>query len=182
MSNVDRTKLNALVSNLDAGKFADPELLQVVIEEVYNNLDIRPDNTETLTKTNTTAYTPSSDYHPSTKRYVDQTVAGIVLGDVPDGSITKAKLSNEVSSQLSDHNFSVTATDASGKPTQTQYKRQNTTLYLQVDASNPDAKGNYQTITEKHYDADGTTLLKTVTWTVAYNANGLITSRTWAVT
>lgn len=74
MSAIDRTKLNALVINLDAGKFADPELLQSVIEEVYTNLDIRPDKTETLTKTNTTVFTPSAEYHPSTKKYTNDEI------------------------------------------------------------------------------------------------------------
>lgn len=30
---------------------------------------------EVLTKSNTTSYTPTSDYHPSTKKYVDDSVS-----------------------------------------------------------------------------------------------------------
>lgn len=74
MSVVDRTKLNALVANLDAGKFADPELLQAVEEEVYTQLDIRPDNTEVVGKSNTTAFTPTQPYQPATKQYVDDQI------------------------------------------------------------------------------------------------------------
>ena len=36
---------------------------------------------EVLTKTNTTAYTPTADYHPSTKKYVDDAITGIISGD-----------------------------------------------------------------------------------------------------
>lgn len=41
---------------------------------------------------NTSAYTPTSNYHPSTKLYVDQTVAGAVLGGIPNNSITDIKM------------------------------------------------------------------------------------------
>ncbi|MDF2592918.1 MAG: hypothetical protein K0S75_2384, partial [Clostridia bacterium] len=66
------------------------------------------------------------------------------------------------------YNMTVTATDTNGKPIQTQYKREDATLYLQVDASNADANGYYQTIAERYYDIDGVTLLNTVTWTLVY--------------
>ena len=92
-----------------------------------------------------------------------------------------ATFKGNTETQLADYNFSVTATDANGKPTQTQYKRADTTLYLQVDATNPDANGNYQTITEQYYDTDGMTLLKTITWTITYNADGLVTGRNLVV-
>lgn len=88
---------------------------------------------------------------------------------------------NVKSKAYEDYNFSVTSYDEKGKPTQTQYKRPNNTLYLQVDASNADTNGNYQTVTEKYYDINGTTLLKTVTWTITFNADGVITARNWAV-
>ena len=37
----------------------------------------KADKTEVLTKTNTTEYTPSANYHPATKKYVDDVAAGI---------------------------------------------------------------------------------------------------------
>lgn len=88
---------------------------------------------------------------------------------------------NDYEKKLSEYNFSVTTSDANGTPTQTQYRRQNNTLYLQVNATNPNANGNYQTITEKYYDNAGTNVVKTITWTLTYNSNGLVTSRSWAV-
>lgn len=46
-----------------------------------------------LTTNNTTPFTPTGNYQPATKKYVDDTTAGVVLGTVPDGSVTPAKLS-----------------------------------------------------------------------------------------
>lgn len=50
--------------------------------------------TEVLTRTNTDVYTPTASTHPATKKYVDDTTAGVVLGQIPDGTVTDAKLSN----------------------------------------------------------------------------------------
>lgn len=49
-----------------------------------------------LKKTNTASYTPTSNYHPSTKKYVDDTVASATLGALPDNSIENAKLDEDV--------------------------------------------------------------------------------------
>ena len=39
--------------------------------------------TDVLTKTNTTSFTPTADYHPATKKYVDDSIAAI---DIPTGN------------------------------------------------------------------------------------------------
>ncbi len=43
--------------------------------------------TDVLTKTNTTSYAPTSDYHPATKKYVDDNIgrAGILVVNITDG-------------------------------------------------------------------------------------------------
>lgn len=92
MGNVDRAKLNLLVPNLAIGQTADPEKREAVFLEIYSELDIRPDQTEVLTKTNVAAFTPSSPYHPSTVKYVDDAVAAVVAGATPNNSIAPAKL------------------------------------------------------------------------------------------
>lgn len=51
---------------------------------------------DVLTKDNTTEFTPTENYHPATKKYVDGVTAGVILGQVPDNSITTAKLAAEV--------------------------------------------------------------------------------------
>ena len=63
-------------------------------------LNAKADKTNVLEKDNTTAYTPSQNYHPATKGYVDATLAGAVLGQVPDGSIGAAKLTPELNAHI----------------------------------------------------------------------------------
>lgn len=58
-------------------------------------LDAKADKTNVLQKDNATPYTPTQPYHPATKDYTDKAVAGAVMGQVPDGSITDKKLAND---------------------------------------------------------------------------------------
>ena len=58
-------------------------------------LDAKADKSNVLQKDNTTAYTPTQSYHPATKGYADEILAQAVLGVVPDGSITPAKLDRQ---------------------------------------------------------------------------------------
>lgn len=48
-------------------------------------LDTIPTTSSILTKTNTTAFTPTGDYHPATKKYVDDSIANI---DIPETDLT----------------------------------------------------------------------------------------------
>jgi len=52
--------------------------------EVSNNTTVtgKADTTDVLEKTNTTPFTPTADYHPSTKKYVDDSVSGVGGGDM----------------------------------------------------------------------------------------------------
>lgn len=54
-----------------------------------NDAQNYPLKASVLTKTNTTSFTPTSDYHPATKKYVDDSVANVVSGDVPTYVIYK---------------------------------------------------------------------------------------------
>ena len=56
---------------------------------------------DVLVKNNATLFTPTGQYNPATKKYVDDVVAGIVLGQIPDGSVSDVKLSN-VAGQIKD--------------------------------------------------------------------------------
>lgn len=56
--------------------------------------------TNVLTRDNTSAFTPTASYNPATKKYVDDTTAGVILGQVPDGSITVAKLNQTTQDQI----------------------------------------------------------------------------------
>lgn len=55
-------------------------------------LDLKADKSNVLEKDTDVYYTPTQDYHPATKQYVDQTLADAVLGQVPDNSIGPEKL------------------------------------------------------------------------------------------
>jgi len=88
---------------------------------------------------------------------------------------------SEIDVQLMDYSYDVVTSDANGKPTYATYKRTNDTLYKNVTCSNPDANGYYQTIVEKTYDVNGTTLKQTKTYTLTYNTDGIIQSKRWVV-
>lgn len=63
-------------------------------------LDAKADKTNVLEKDGTTAFTPTWDYQPATKKYVDETTAGVILGQVPDNSITEAKLTQALHGKI----------------------------------------------------------------------------------
>ena len=46
---------------------------------VVHNLASKADTTNVITKTNTAAFTPTKDYHPATKKYVDDAIAALKL-------------------------------------------------------------------------------------------------------
>lgn len=53
---------------------------------VYEKLSEKANSSDVLTKTNTTAFTPASDYQPATKKYVDDKVVGPISVSVPVAS------------------------------------------------------------------------------------------------
>ena len=63
-------------------------------------LDLKADKSNVLEKNGTTAYTPAASYHPATKKYVDDTLAGAVLGQVPDNSIGSEKLTAALNAHI----------------------------------------------------------------------------------
>ena len=54
-------------------------------------LMLKANKTDVLEKENTT---PSADYHPATKKYVDDTTSDIAIGILPDKSVTSEKLAD----------------------------------------------------------------------------------------
>ncbi len=57
------------------------------------------------------------------------------------------------------------------------HKRADGTIYAQSILSNPDANGNYQTLSLTYYNNAGTVALETKSWTFTYDSDGLITSK-----
>ena len=50
----------------------------------WNTFNWKANASDVLTKTNTTSYTPSADYNPATKKYVDDAVTAAASGSVSD--------------------------------------------------------------------------------------------------
>ena len=59
-------------------------------------VDTKADKTNVLTKNNTTAYTPTDVYHPTTKKYVDNSIANIQIPDISNLA-TKDYVNNAIS-------------------------------------------------------------------------------------
>ena len=55
---------------------------------------------EVLTKTNTTSFTPTSSYHPATKKYVDDAIAGVSGGSGSEVDLTNYYTKAEVDALL----------------------------------------------------------------------------------
>ena len=82
-----------------------------------NKLDALPEGTNILTRTNTDEYTPSLDYHPATKKYVDDAPFAPALGE-DDNYVTDAEktvIGNTSGANTGDQSAAtVPVTDAGG--------------------------------------------------------------------
>lgn len=56
------------------------------LDNLDTNLNAKANASAVLTKTNTTAFTPTGDYQPATKKYVDDKVVGPISVSVPTAS------------------------------------------------------------------------------------------------
>jgi hypothetical protein len=83
---------------------------------------------------------------------------------------------------LSQYKGIVTVVDENDMPTTKQFKRKSDdTLAIEIIASNPDINGFYQTVIKKFYDADGTTVYKTITYTLTFRENGIINTSDYII-
>jgi hypothetical protein len=70
----------------------------ILNEEINNNIDVSAakelvGSSDVLTKTNTSAYTPTKDYQPSTKKYVDTAIYGKII-NADSGTISNDLVAN----------------------------------------------------------------------------------------
>lgn len=79
--------------------------------------------------------------------------------------------------KLNNYSSYASGVDANGIYTVVDYKRTDGTIYMKSTLSNVDLNENYQTDTWQFYDADGITLLKTITWTLSYDKDSNIVSK-----
>lgn len=88
-----------------------------------------------------------------------------------------ATLQEQIEKELSNYNSYSSAKDDNGIFTVVEYKRADNTLYMKSTLSNPDAEGNYANITWEFYNTDGTEVIKTIVWNIAYDEDGDIVSK-----
>ena len=77
-----------------------------------------------------------------------------------------------------DDNLNYTASEADGRGIYciVTYTRMNGTKYMVSTLTNADANGNYQTCIWQFYNATGTTVTSTKTWTLTYDEQRHVTS------
>lgn len=117
--------------------------------------------------------------------------ASDVGAETPTGSQTKADAVQEnldshktdnmnsfsaINNKLNDYNSYASGIDANSIYTVIDYKRADGTLYMKSTSSGG-ISPSYTTVKWQFYDALGTTIILTKTWTIAYDANGKITSK-----
>lgn len=61
------------------------------------------------------------------------------------------------------------------------YKRPDTTLYMSSVLSGKNLDGYYETDTWTIYLVDGITVNKTITWSLTYDADGLVTNKSYTI-
>ncbi len=83
----------------------------------------------------------------------------------------------KIEKQITNYNSYASSKDSNGLYTIVDYKRADGSLYMKSTLSNVDLKGNYQTDTWQIYDNLGTSLVKTLTWSVSYDVDGDILSK-----
>ena len=89
------TKSDIWLGNVDNTSDLDKPV-STAQQKALDTLDKeKADAANVLTKDNHTPYTPTEPDHPATKGYVDETTAGVVMGQLPDSSVTTAKLAGK---------------------------------------------------------------------------------------
>lgn len=82
---------------------------------------------------------------------------------------------------LRNYNTFVTAYDENNNPVEIEYRTPQNLLYKKTKLDNRNGLGHYSNLYEYDYLEDGETIGNTTKWTMTYNDDGLITSKTWEV-
>ncbi|MGG1482417.1 hypothetical protein ABE402_16315, partial [Bacillus smithii] len=109
------------------------------------------------------------------KDYTDQEIAS--AKEYTDQQLAAAKAYTDSAPEAMQRNFSQfrkyrSGKDSNGVFTTVDYKRTDGTLYAKSVLSNPNTEGNYQTRTVTYYATDGSTIVRTDTWTLTYDEDG----------
>ena len=79
-------------------------------------------------------------------------------------------------------NISTSTADANGNISYQELTRRDNTLAITRACSNPDVKGNYQTVVETFYKADGITINYTDTYSYTFSSTGAILTKSMTTT
>ena len=99
-----------------------------------------------------------------------------IVQDQTGLSTTVADHDNKISILSANYNTYDSNIDSNGVYTVVDYKRNDGTLYMKSTLSNQSGI-NYLTDTWQFYNGLGTIVTSTKTWTLSYNANGVITTK-----
>jgi len=135
--------------------------------------------------TSAVAIYPSPPTIPSGGFLLAQIAVGAGVTSIITANITdKRKIKNttdtnknEISVLLENYNTYSSNIDSNGIFTIVDYKRSDATLYLNSTLSGGTSP-NYVTDTWTFYEVDGTTVSSTLVWTLGYDSNGNLISRT----
>jgi hypothetical protein len=89
-----KRKCYLLLNNVDNTS----DLNKPISSNTQTALDLKADKTNVLEKDNTTSFTPTQNFHPATKKYVDDEVAGVAIaalndiGDVDVGAVADGQV------------------------------------------------------------------------------------------
>ena len=103
--------------------------------------------------------------------------SSVVTGNISDEreySKTLYMASFDDENNLLKYVRNVTVVDSDSNPTTVEYRRSDATLFLKRVYTGPDSNGFYQTVTEQFYLANGTTIYKTIIYTLTFFANGIV--------
>lgn len=118
-----------------------------------------------------------NELHTSVNDKIDkiQTIENDVTGLAEQLTNVSEDVTN-IKTEIKSYSSYASSKDANGIYTIVDYKRADGTLYMKSTLSGGTSP-KYTTDTWNLYDALGTTVIKTITWTLTYDADGKIISK-----
>lgn len=149
-------------------------IVQANITDLRQNQDMCGIVNSLITADTKTLFAQFTDSFNTWFNNIKNTLGSDVAGNLQNEINT---LNTTVTSSISNYKMQVITTDTDGNPTEIHYNRQDGTLYMKVVQSNPDAMLDYRTVVETEYATDGTTVVKTTTWSLTFTDDGTLTGR-----
>lgn len=117
---------------------------------------------------------------PDGNEYFTRTAFNNIMDAIDQNAASKEEVKEVIKQSDPDLTYTASAVDEKGIYKVITYKRTDNTTYLISTLSSPDSNGYYKTCTWKFYDAAGTSITDTKTWTLTYDSKGNVISTTLA--